>query len=113
MKRLDTISLEKFQQSQQWYREFFYEEVIGRFEEKPLPPNVRTRRAYDEAACTGYEVVMDVFPDVIAYGILLTPKNLRPGELRPVVVCQHVLEGRPQDAVADNSSAHHDFSSKL
>ena len=113
MKQLDTSSREKFQQSQQWYREFFYEEVIGRFEEKPLPPNVRTRQAYDEAAWTGYEVVMDVFPDVIAYGILLTPKNLRPGERRPVVVCQHGLEGRPRDAVAGNSGAYHDFAAKL
>ena len=43
---------------------------------------------------------MDVFPDVIAYGILLLPKDIKPGEKRPVVVCQHGLEGRPQD-VAD------------
>ena len=50
----------------------------------------------DEAAYTGYEVVMDVFPDVIAYGILLMPKGIKPGEKRPVVVCQHGLEGRPR-----------------
>ena len=40
---------------------------------------------------------MDVFPDVIAYGILLMPKAIKPGKKRPVVVCQHGLEGRPQD----------------
>ena len=39
---------------------------------------------------------MDVFPDVIAYGILLLPKDIKEGEKRPVVVCQHGLEGRPQ-----------------
>ena len=39
---------------------------------------------------------MDVFPDVIAYGILLLPKGIKEGEKRPVVVCQHGLEGRPQ-----------------
>ena len=49
---------------------------------------------------TGYEVVLDVFPDVFAYGILLVPKDIKPGERRPVVVCQHGLEGRPTD-VAD------------
>ena len=36
-------------------------------------------------------------PNVFAYGILLLPKDLKPGEKRPVVVCQHGLEGRPQD----------------
>ena len=49
---------------------------------------------------SGYEVMLDVFPDVFAYGILLMPKNMKPGERRPVVVCQHGLEGRPTD-VAD------------
>ena len=82
------------------YREYFCDEVIGRFDQPLLPPNVRTRKVYDEPKYTGYEVVLDVFPDVIAYGILLLPKDLKPGEKRPVVVCQHGLEGRPQD-VAD------------
>jgi hypothetical protein len=34
---------------------------------------------------------------VFAYGILLVPKNIKEGERRPVVVCQHGLEGRPTD----------------
>ena len=38
--------------------------------------------------------MLDVFPDVFAYGILLVPKGIKPGERRPVVVCQHGLEGR-------------------
>ena len=48
---------------------------------------------------TGYEVVLDVYPDVFAWGILLVPKDLKPGERRPVVVCQHGLEGVPMDVV--------------
>ncbi|MCH8046045.1 MAG: flagellar type III secretion system protein FlhA, partial [Planctomycetes bacterium] len=36
------------------YREHFATQVIGRFDEKRLPPNVRTRKAYDNAKCTGY-----------------------------------------------------------
>ena len=36
---------------------------------------------------------------MFAYGILLVPTDLKPGERRPVVVCQHGLEGRPQDVV--------------
>src|SRR5439155_20324649 len=47
----------------------------------------------------GYEVTLDLYPDVFAYGILLLPKDLQRGERRPVVVCQHGLEGRPQDCV--------------
>jgi hypothetical protein len=45
----------------------------------------------------GYEVVLNLYPDVFAYGILLVPVDLKEGEKRPVVVCQHGLEGRPQD----------------
>lgn len=111
--KLDTSSAEKFDNTVAWYRDYFYEEVIGKFEHDLLPPNVRSRKAYDEAKYTGYEVVMDVFPEVIAYGILLVPKDVRPGERRPVVVCQHGLEGRPQDVVTGGHRAYHDFAAKL
>jgi cephalosporin-C deacetylase-like acetyl esterase len=47
----------------------------------------------------GYEVQLPLFPDVFAYGILLVPKDLKPGERRPVVVCQHGRAGRPQDLI--------------
>ena len=100
MKRLDVSSLEAFTKTVEPYREYFATEVIGRFDLPMLPPNVRSRKVYDEPLVAGYEVVMDVFPDVFAYGILLLPKNIKDGEKRPVVVCQHGLEGRPQD-VAD------------
>ena len=100
MAKLDTSSLDKYEASARWYRDFFADEVIGRFADAPLPPNVRTRKVFDERLYAGYEVVMDVFPDVIAFGILLLPKDIQPGERRPVVVCQHGLEGRPSD-VAD------------
>ena len=95
--------VEKWKASTVPYRQHFYDEVIGRFEQPLLPPNARTRQIYDEALYTGYEVVLDVFPDVFAYGILLLPKDIKPGERRPVVVCQHGLEGRPTD-VADPKS---------
>lgn len=96
MSKLDTSSLEKYQQSIKPYRENFAKEVIGQFDDKLLPPNPRSRKTYDGDGWTGYEVVLDVFPDVIAYGILLLPNDLKPDEKRPVVVCQHGLEGRPQ-----------------
>jgi hypothetical protein len=43
--------------------------------------------------------VLDVYPDVFAWGILLVPNDLKPGERRPVVVCQHGLEGVPMDVI--------------
>jgi hypothetical protein len=100
-----TNSLDAWQKSVKPYREHFYNEVIGRFDLPLEKPNPRTRKIYDQPKHTGYEVVLDVFPDVIAYGILLLPKDLKDGERRPVVVCQHGLEGRPQD-VADAKVDH-------
>jgi len=94
----DATSLETWQRSIQWYRDYLWDEVIGRFPAPDMPPNPRTRPVFDEPAYTGYEVVLDVYPDVFAYGILLLPKDLAAGERRPVVVCQHGLEGRPNKA---------------
>ncbi len=111
--KLDTSSSEKFDKSIEWYRQYFYEDVIGKFEHDLLPPRVRSRKAYDEPKYTGYEVVMDVFDDVIAYGILLVPKDVKQGQRRPVIVCQHGLEGRPQSVVAGDHRAYHDYAAKL
>jgi dienelactone hydrolase len=108
-------SVEKWQQSTEWYRDYFAKEVIGQFDIPLSPPNVRTRKVYDEPKYVGYEVMMDVFPDVINYGLFLVPKDIQPGEKRPCVVCQHGLEGRPQD-VADpkkDHPAYHRFACQL
>jgi len=108
-------SVENWEKASEEYRELFYNEVVGRFDRPLAKPDVRSRKTYDEAKVTGYEVVMDVFPNVFAYGILLLPKDLKPGERRPVVVCQHGLEGRPQD-VADpkiNNPAYNQFALRL
>lgn len=113
MNKLDTSSLDKYAESVDWYREFFRREVIGWFDDPRLPFQPRSRQSYDEAKWTGYEVVLDVWPEVIAYGILLLPKDIPPGEKRPVVVCQHGLEGRPQDLVSGDHPAYHDFAAKL
>ena len=97
------------------YRDYIWEEVIGRLPSPTLPANPRTRIVYDEPEFTGYEVMLDVWPDVFAYGILLVPKGIKSGERRPVVVCQHGLEGRAQD-VADptiDSNYYHQFAASL
>ena len=110
---LDTSSPAAYEKSVERFRHHFRHEVVGHFDQELLPFNARSRKSYDEPKWTGYEVVLDVFPDVIAYGILCLPKDLKPGEKRPVVVCQHGLEGRPQDIVTGDHRAYHDFASKL
>jgi cephalosporin-C deacetylase-like acetyl esterase len=108
-------SLEAWEKSAAEYRRRFHTDVIGKLPEIELPPNARTRRVYDTDKFTGYEVMLDVYPEVFACGILLLPKNLREGERRPVVVCQHGLEGRPQD-VADpavDNPYYHRFACRL
>jgi dienelactone hydrolase len=107
MKKLNTTSVEVYEKSTEWYREFFAKEVIGRFDDELLPPKPRTRMVYETDRWSCYEVVLDVWPDVIAYGLLLVPKNLKDGERRPVVVCQHGLEGRPQDTIGPQGSSHY------
>jgi len=65
----------------------------------PIPAfesKARSRQIYDEAYYTGYSVRIDGSIGLFAQGILLLPKDLKPGEKRPVVVCQHGLEGRPE-----------------
>jgi dienelactone hydrolase len=113
MAKLDTSSPEAYAKSAEPYRQYFAEEVIGHFDQRLIPANPRTRQACDTSKYVGYEVVLDVFPDVIAYGILLVPRDIADGEKRPVVVCQHGLEGRPQDVVAGNHEAYHDYAAKL
>jgi dienelactone hydrolase len=96
-------------------RQYIWDEVIGRLPNPSMPANPRTRQIFDEPKYTGYEVMLDVWPDVFAYGILLVPKGIKPGERRPVVVCQHGLEGRPRD-VADpkiDSPYYHRYAVRL
>jgi dienelactone hydrolase len=99
MSKLDNVPLAKYPEAVESYRRTFADEVIGRFDYPLLPPKARSRKAYDTEKWTGYEVVLDVFPGVIAYGILLLPKDIKADEKRPAVVCQHGLEGRPQDVI--------------
>ena len=86
-------------------REFFWRAVLGKIEAPKRPPNPRTRQIHDRPGWTGYEVMLDVFADVFASGVLLVPKDLKPGERRPVVVCQHGLEGLPEDTITEEPNS--------
>jgi dienelactone hydrolase len=91
-------------------RDQIWNDVIGRLPDPSVPADPRARLLIDAPKFRGYEVMLDVWPGVFAYGILNVPKDLKPGERRPVVVCQHGLEGRPREAAdpeIDNHFYHH------
>ncbi len=108
-----------FAKSAQRYRRAFSRNVIGELPAARGALRPRSRLVYDTPNLRGYEVVLDVYGQeagnhrpsgnhVFSYGILLVPKGIRKGRQRPVVVCQHGLEGRPQD-VADPDLDHHAY----
>ena len=103
--KADRSSLDSWERSTEFYRNYVWEEMIGKLPPPTIPPNVRSRQILDEPAYTGYEVAIDVYPDVIAAGILLLPKNMPVGEKRPTVVCQHGLEGVPRDTITRTGDA--------
>jgi len=113
MSKLDTKSVAAFEESIESYRDIYRDQVIGSFDDPLLPPNARSRKMWETDKWVGHEVVLDVYDDVIAYGALLLPKDLKPGQRRPVVVCQHGLEGRPVDTFQGDHYAYHDFAAKL
>jgi len=95
----DRSSADAWAKSAEHYRDFVWRTLIGKLPDPTIAPHVQTRRILDDPAYTGYEVVLDVYPDVIAGGILLLPTGMKPDEKRPVVVCQHGLEGVPMDTI--------------
>lgn len=80
-------------------RERFWNDVIGRLPDPNAPLNAKSRLVRETETVAIYEVTLDVWEDVFAWGWLCLPKDLKPGERRPVVVCQHGLEGLPADTV--------------
>jgi dienelactone hydrolase len=74
----------------------FLHEVLGVLPEQRVPLNLRARKSWDEPLWNGWEIQFDVRPEFFGYGVLLVPKDLKPGEKRPLMVMQHGLQGRPQ-----------------
>lgn len=112
--KADPSSPEAWEKSCEPYRDYFHREVIGQLPAPTIPLRPRSRKVYDEPGWTGYEVVLDIYPDVFAYGILLVPKGLAAGERRPVVVCQHGLEGTPRQTIdVEKRPVYNHFSRRL
>jgi dienelactone hydrolase len=113
--KADPSSAETWRRTTQPLRTYFWEEVIGRLPDPSVPANPRTRLIFDEPKFRGYEVMLDVWAGIFAYGILLVPKDIQPGERRPVVVCQHGLEGYAREVAGPkiDSAYYHRFAVRL
>ena len=113
MYRVKTRSPETFAEEMKKHRKEFWEEILGKFHDPTLEPNPRSRKLTDREKWVGYDVTLEVFPDVFAWGTLLVPKDLKPGEKRPVVVCQHGRNGLPKDSLDENSAYYRGFAARL
>ena len=87
-------------------REQFAREAMGRFDEPPVPPRPRTRKVAEGPDWVAWDVVLDVYDGFFAWGTLVLPKDLKPGERRPVVVCQHGRHGLPRDTIDAGKSGY-------
>lgn len=104
---------EKFIAGAKQFRKQFHEQAMGRFDDPLLPFNARTRVVAETEQWTAYDVVLDVYQDLFSWGVLVLPKDLKPGERRPVVVCQHGRNGLPRDTLDNHKTAYNDFAAKL
>ena len=86
---------------------------MGRFGDSLLPPNPRSRKILETERWTAFDVILDVFPELFAWGVLVLPKDLKPGERRPVVVCQHGRAGLPRDTIDYDVHYYNNFAAKL
>lgn len=103
----------KFIEGAKEFRRKFSEKGMGQFDEELVPFNARSRKIKETDKWIAYDIVLDVYDDLIAWGVLVLPKNMKPGEKRPVVVCQHGRNGVPRDTVDNNKTAYNDFAARL
>jgi dienelactone hydrolase len=108
-----TLPVEKFIEGARPYRDRFRRDGIGVFDVPYERLNPRTRKVVETDRWTAWDVVLDVWPDVFAWGVLVVPKDLAAGERRPVVVLQHGRNGVPRDTIDRHSSSYNDFGTVL
>ena len=111
----DASDVDSWKASSAVYRERMWTDLIGKLPPADVAANPRSRLYCETSDYRGYEVRLEVYRDVFAYGILLVPHDAEAGEERPVVVCQHGLEGRPRDLADPNvqNDAYHKYACRL
>jgi dienelactone hydrolase len=92
------------------FKNLFWEEVLGRLPAPRIAANPRSRRLEwppggtqaGSRRWTAYQARLEVYPDVFTWGYLLVPQDIKPGERRPAVVCQHGLSAGPEDTINED-----------
>ncbi len=84
-------------------REQFHQ-TIGKISDPLLPPSPKIRLVESNPKWQRYEVALDVWDGVFAWGILVVPTAAQEGKRLPVVVCQHGLEGLPEGLITRDTS---------
>ena len=103
--KIQLTTPEAWRQDKKNYQGKLWDNIIGRIPPGKIPLNPRSRQIFDKPEWTGYEVTLDVLPDVFAWGYLLLPKDIKPGQKRPVIVVQHGGSGVPA-VVMDKQSVY-------
>ena len=102
-----------FAEKLEWYRDYFANEQIGRFDDLLVSPKPRTRLKEETEKYTMYEVELDVFGGITVNGLLLIPKGIKDGEKRAAVVCQHGLEGKPESTLRGGADPYSGFTTDI
>jgi dienelactone hydrolase len=108
-----TLDPANFVESSKAFREEFRHDLIGEFNEPLAPASPRSRQILDNENWTAWDVTLQVYAEFFAWGTLLLPKDLKPNEKRPVVVCQHGRNGVPLDTINAGNTAYNDFAARL
>ena len=108
-----TLLPDRFIEGAKPYREHFRKDGVGVFDSPYLPLNPRTRKIAETDKWRAWDVVLDVWPDVFAWGVLVVPKDIASGERRPVVVVQHGRHGLPRETIDRQVPFYNDFGSAL
>ncbi len=95
-KKAQPTNANEWRAATQAYRDYYRDEIVGSFTEQMVPADTQSRKTFERPSWIAYEVMLNVLPDVFLWAYVLVPKNLRPGERRPVVVCQHGSDGLPK-----------------
>jgi cephalosporin-C deacetylase-like acetyl esterase len=78
---------------------------LGKLPDPDVANNTATRFYAETDLWTAYEVKLDVWDGVYAWGILLVPKGIDTSVPLPAVVTQHGLEGLPEDVLTKDLKA--------
>lgn len=108
--KADPSSVEKWEESTEFYRDYFWKEIIGKMPSPDQQFNPHSKLIYETANWKGYLVKLDVWEGIPAGGIMLIPNNLKQGEQYPLVVLQHGLGGRAESYVNPDRNS---FGSRL